>query len=105
MRSYLAAPRAVLRWYWPTAALGLLSPTLPSCTFPPEAPAAHVSALGQQFMLTQSGLTAQTISFGTMSNQIYGTAPFMVSATACSGLNGRFCIPLTTAVCKVSERR
>ncbi len=62
---------------------------------------AHVSVLGQQITVTQSGLTAQTISFGTLSNQVYGTAPFMVSATASSGLPVSFA-SLTTAVCTVS---
>jgi sugar lactone lactonase YvrE len=62
---------------------------------------AHVSVLGQQITVTQSGLTAQTISFGPLSNQVYGTAPFAVSATASSGLTVSFA-SLTTAVCTVS---
>jgi Putative binding domain, N-terminal len=62
---------------------------------------AHVSVLERQITVTQSGLTAQNISFGTLSNQVYGTAPFIVSATASSRLTVSFA-SLTTAVCTVS---
>jgi hypothetical protein len=62
---------------------------------------AHVSVLEQQITVTQSGLTAQNISFGTLSNQVYGTAPFIVSATASSRLTVSFA-SLKTAVCTVS---
>ena len=44
---------------------------------------------------------SQNITFGPLSNQVYGTAPFMVSATASSGLTVSFA-SLTTAVCTVS---
>jgi hypothetical protein len=62
---------------------------------------AHVSVLGQQITVTQNGLTAQTISFGPLSSQVYGTAPFRVSATASSGLTVSF-NSQTTSVCTVS---
>jgi YD repeat-containing protein len=44
---------------------------------------------------------AQTITFAALSNQVWGTAPFTVSATASSGLVVTFA-ELTTAVCTVS---
>jgi hypothetical protein len=43
----------------------------------------------------------QTITFGTLSNRVYGTAPFTVSATASSGLTVSF-NSQTTSVCTVS---
>ena len=48
-----------------------------------------------------ASVTAQTIIFGALSNQPYGTAPFTVSATASSGLAVSFA-STTTAVCTVS---
>jgi len=47
------------------------------------------------------GLQIQTITFGALSNQPYGTAPFAVAATASSGLPVSF-NSKTTAVCTVS---
>ncbi len=44
---------------------------------------------------------AQTIAFGPLSNQVFGAAPFAVSATASSGLPVSFS-SLTTGVCTVS---
>jgi YD repeat-containing protein len=46
-------------------------------------------------------LTAQTITFGALSNQPYGTAAFPVSATASSGLTVSFA-STTATVCTVS---
>jgi len=46
-------------------------------------------------------LTAQTITFGALSNQPYSTAPFTVSATASSGLAVTFASTSST-VCTVS---
>jgi hypothetical protein len=59
------------------------------------APAASVS---QSFTVTQA---SQTITFGGISNQPYGTAPFSLSATASSGLTVSF-NSQTAAVCTVS---
>ncbi len=62
---------------------------------------AHITVLGQQITVTQNGLTAQTITFGALSNQLFGTAPFTISATASSGLPVSF-NSQTTSVCTVS---
>jgi streptogramin lyase len=61
----------------------------------------HITVLGQQITVTQNGLRAQTITFGTLSNQVFGAAPFTVGATASSGLTVSF-NSLTTSVCTVS---
>jgi hypothetical protein len=47
------------------------------------------------------GREAQTITFGSLSNQTYGTAPFIVSATASSGLAVNF-YTATMSICSVS---
>jgi hypothetical protein len=47
------------------------------------------------------GREAQTITFGSLSNQTYGTAPFTVSATASSGLAVNF-YSATMSICSVS---
>jgi hypothetical protein len=47
------------------------------------------------------GREAQTITFGSLSNQTYGTAPFTVSATASSGLAVNF-YTATMSTCSVS---
>jgi uncharacterized repeat protein (TIGR01451 family) len=60
---------------------------------------AHIAVLGQQITVTQT--VAQTIAFGALSDQAYGTAPFTVSATASSGLSVSFA-STTPAVCTVS---
>jgi sugar lactone lactonase YvrE len=62
---------------------------------------AHLTVLGQQITVTQNGLPAQTITFGTLANQLFGTAPFTVSATASSGLPASF-NSQTTSVCTLS---
>jgi sugar lactone lactonase YvrE len=62
---------------------------------------ATITVLGQPITVTQSGLTAQTITFGGLSNVPYGTPPFAVSATASSGLTVSFA-STTPAVCTVS---
>jgi uncharacterized protein (TIGR03437 family) len=54
--------------------------------------------VNQSFQVTPAG---QTITFGALSNQAFGTAPFGVSATASSGLAVSF-NSQTTAVCTVS---
>jgi hypothetical protein len=46
----------------------------------------HVTVPGPAVTVTQDGLTAQTIAFGPLSNQPFGSAPFPVGATASSGL-------------------
>jgi len=48
-------------------------------------------------------LTTQTISFGTLANQAYGTQPFAINATASSTLPVAFS-SLTTTVCTVNGR-
>ena len=65
---------------------------------------AHITLLGQQIAVTQiSGVTqgSQTITFGSLSSQALGTAPFTVSATASSGLTVSFA-STTTPVCTLS---
>ena len=54
--------------------------------------------VNQTFSVTQG---AQTITFGALSSQPYGTAPFTLSATASSGLTVRYA-STTTTVCTVS---
>ncbi|TMH06184.1 MAG: hypothetical protein E6H67_06865 [Betaproteobacteria bacterium] len=55
--------------------------------------------VSQSFTVT-SVLQSQTITFGALSNQTFGAAPFTVSATASSGLLVNFA-SLTTPVCMV----
>ncbi len=63
---------------------------------------AHIAVLGQQVTVTQqSGLTAQTITFNTLSSQVFGAAPFTVGATASSGLPVSF-VATTPEVCTLS---
>ncbi len=52
----------------------------------------------QRFLVTPE---SQTITFGALSNQAFGTAPFTISATASSGLAVSFA-STTPAVCTVS---
>ena len=54
--------------------------------------------VNQSFQITQE---SQTITFGTLSNRVYGTAPFTVNATASSGLAVSFA-STTTSLCTVS---
>ncbi len=54
--------------------------------------------VNQSFQVTQEG---QTITFGALANQSYGTAPFNLGATASSGLTVSFSSQ-TTSVCTVS---
>ena len=56
--------------------------------------------VSQSFAVTNA-LQSQTITFGVLSNQTLGAAPFTVSATASSGLPVSF-VSLTTAVCTAS---
>jgi uncharacterized protein (TIGR03437 family) len=58
----------------------------------------------QSFQVTQPGrpvLTAQTIAFNSLADQVLGTAPFVVNATASSGLPVSFAAT-TPAICTVS---
>ena len=55
---------------------------------------------GQNFVCNMP-LSSQTITFGALSNRVFGTAPFTVSATATSGLAVGFS-SVTTGVCTVS---
>jgi uncharacterized repeat protein (TIGR03803 family) len=59
---------------------------------------AAATPVNQYFQVTP---LSQTITFGSLPNQPYGTAPFTVSATASSGLAVSFG-SLTTPVCTVS---
>jgi uncharacterized repeat protein (TIGR03803 family) len=59
---------------------------------------AAATPVNQSFRVTPA---SQTIAFGALPNQPYGAAPFMVSATASSGLAVSF-NSQTTPVCKVS---
>ena len=53
------------------------------------------------FTITSSGKSSQTITFGAVGNHVFGAAPFIVSATASSGLSVTFG-SLTAAVCTIS---
>jgi hypothetical protein len=59
---------------------------------------APATPVNQSFQVTQ---TSQTITFGALSNEVFGTAPFTVSATSSSGLAVSFA-SLTSSVCTVS---
>jgi hypothetical protein len=59
---------------------------------------AAATPVNQSFQVTQA---SQTISFGALSNEALGTAPFTVSATASSGLPVSFA-STTQSVCTVS---
>jgi hypothetical protein len=59
---------------------------------------AAASPVNQSFQVTKA---SQTITFGALSNQVLGAAPFTVSATASSGLAVSFA-STTTAVCTVA---
>jgi uncharacterized repeat protein (TIGR01451 family) len=60
---------------------------------------AAATAINQSFSVTQG---SQTITFGSLQSQAFGTAPFTVSAAASSGLAVSF-NSLTTSVCTVSN--
>ncbi len=60
---------------------------------------AAAAAVNQSFQVTKE---SQTITFGALSNQPYGTAPISVGATASSGLTVVF-FSLTPRVCTVFE--
>jgi hypothetical protein len=59
---------------------------------------AAATPVNQSFQVTQAG---QTITFGALSNQTFGAAPFTVAATASSGLPVSFA-STTPAVCTTS---
>jgi uncharacterized membrane protein len=59
---------------------------------------AAATPVNQSFVVSQG---SQTITFGPLSNQVFGTAPFPISATASSGLAVSFA-PTTPSVCAVS---
>jgi hypothetical protein len=59
---------------------------------------AAATPVNQSFQVTQG---SQTITFGALSNEPFGTAPFGVSATASSGLSVSF-NSQTTGICTVS---
>ena len=61
---------------------------------------AAATPVNQSFQVTQAK-TSQTITFGALSNKVFGNPPFTVSATASSGLTVSF-NSQTTSVCKVS---
>lgn len=59
---------------------------------------AAATPVSQSFQVTQE---SQTITFGSLSNQVFGTAPFALSASASSGLAVSFA-STTSNVCTVS---
>jgi hypothetical protein len=59
---------------------------------------AAAPSVNQSFQVTPA---SQTITFGTLANQTFGTTPFPISATASSGLAVSFA-STTTAICTVS---
>jgi sugar lactone lactonase YvrE len=68
---------------------------------PSTARTAHIAVLGQTITVTQNGVSAQTITFGALSDEQFGSAPFTVSATASSGLPVSF-NSQTGTICTVS---
>jgi hypothetical protein len=60
---------------------------------------AAATPVNQSFQVTQG---SQTISFGRLQNQAFGTSPFTASATASSGQPVSFNSQTTTGVCTVS---
>ena len=66
---------------------------------------AHISLLGQQITVMQNGASngsaTQTISFGPLASQPFGTGPFALGATASSGLPVTF-TSSTPGICTVS---
>ena len=62
---------------------------------------AAATPVNQSFQVTQA---SQTIAFGALGSQPYGTAPFAVSATASSGLAVSFA-PTTPACARCRARR
>jgi len=67
-------------------------------TQPGNAKYAAATPVNQSFQVTK---LSQTITFAALPNQVYGAAPFKVSATASSGLTVRF-TSQTPSVCGVS---
>ena len=62
---------------------------------------AHITILNQRITVTQNGQASQSISFQPLVSQVFGIAPFTVSATATSGLAVSFG-STTQPVCTVS---
>src|ERR1019366_5552947 len=62
---------------------------------------AAATPVTQSFQVTQAAQATQTITFGALTNQSYGTAAFAVGATASSGLPVSFA-STTPAICTVS---
>ena len=63
---------------------------------------AHIAVLGRSITVTQDATQlSQTISFGSLADQVYGASPFAVSATASSNLAVSFA-STTTSICSVS---
>ena len=56
---------------------------------------------GMPFTVNQAGAQPQTITFGALSNVNFGTAPFMISATASSTLTVTF-VSTALSVCTIS---
>ena len=81
-----------------TVTLGSVGTCTIQATQAGNATYAAATPVNQSFLVTQGN---QTINFGALSNQVYGTAPFPVSATATSGLAVSFA-STTTGVCAVS---
>ncbi len=80
---------------------GTITPTMTgTCTFTVTA-VDNVGNPSMAFTNYTVILAAQTITFGMLSNQVYGTAPFAVNATASSGLAVSFA-STTASVCTVS---
>jgi hypothetical protein len=76
-----------------------LTPSLAGYTFSP--PNLSFNSLSSSQTANFTALQDQTIAFGALANQHLGTPPFMVSATASSGLAVSFA-SITPAVCTVS---
>src|SRR5208283_1592808 len=84
-----------------SATVTMLSGTGTCTIFALQSGNATYSAAALQQTSAVAQQTGQTIAFGALSNQVLGTAPFTVSATASSGLAVSFA-STTPAVCTVS---
>jgi hypothetical protein len=77
----------------------------PAGTYPITAAQGSLSAANYSFTFVDGTLTvtqaSQTITFGALANKTYGDAPFVVSATASSGLAVSFSSQ-TASICTVS---
>jgi sugar lactone lactonase YvrE len=97
--SFASTTPAICRVSGATVALVAVGTCTIQASQPGNANYAAAPPVNQSLQVTQG---SQTITFGVLANQPYGTAPFTVTATASSGLTVRF-TSLTTSICTVSD--